>query len=57
MEIFFGTTKQYHAMEKHTMEIHVSRGLTIIVMKMLSDLKQVGKVVILASKMFMLEQS
>ena len=42
IEIFFGTTKQYHAMENHTMEIHVSRGLTIIVLKKLSDLKWVG---------------
>ena len=39
IEIFFGTTKQYHAMENHTMEIHVSQGLTIIVLKKLSDLK------------------
>ena len=48
IEIFFRTTKQYHAMENHTKEIHVSQGLTIIVLKKLSDLKQVGKVVILA---------
>ena len=39
IEIFFGTTKQYHAMENHTMEIHVSRGLTIMVLKKLSDMK------------------